>query len=107
MIVWFKQTYRKIQAEVDPLIVASLNDIDLCIDQLKVLFGVDVRFNDDNGSFHLEGNLMQIQCAQTYLDGLFEQRQVLVQSSTENSHRSREKIDIIVSDNVVVVSYYL
>ena len=73
---YFKQTYKKVKAEVDPLIVASLNDIDLCIDQLKVLFGVDVHFNDDNGSFYLEGNLMQLQCAQTYLDDIFDRRQV-------------------------------
>ena len=83
------QTYQRITAEVDPLTVASFPDLDLISRRLKDDFGVHVTYQGDDaddvtsvhssdGTLLLSGSMLQIQCAQTYLDHVFEQQQVCV-----------------------------
>ena len=88
------QAYQTCTAEVDPLLLATINDPERCLRKLEQDFGVEVlRETEHSFNIQLRGSFLQIQSSQAVLDkqysqSLLEQQQELLLVGAHRSSRS-------------------
>ena len=67
------------QADVDPVIVASIPDLVSCIDKLRNDFGVQVHYDSVLRRLTMAGSFLQLQFAQAALNTIYKQQEELHQ----------------------------
>ena len=87
------QAFTKCAADVDPVIIASIPDIQQCIAALKEDFRVSAEYSPETGKFVIEGSMEQMSCAEVRLHEIYYEQLEIQRHQLRrlSSHSSRHR----------------